>query len=61
MSDSGGTGFAPGLRQGDPGPLRDEMAGKNDTGQHGIELLDPSSIRSAVFSTACGRGGGVSG
>lgn len=60
MSNSGGTVFARGLRQGDPGPLWDEKAGRNDTEQCASELLDPSAIRSAVFPTARGgRGVGV--
>lgn len=44
MSNSSGTVFAGGLRQGDPGPLWDEMAGGNDTEQCASQLLDPSSI-----------------
>lgn len=54
MSNSGGTVFARGLRQGDPGPLWDEMAGRNDTEQCASELVDPSAIRFAVFPAACG-------
>lgn len=56
MSASSGIVFARGLRQGDPGPQWDEMAGWNDTEQRASEPLDPSSIRFAVFPTACGGG-----
>lgn len=40
MSNSSGTVFAGGLRQGDPGPLGDEMAGGNDAEQCASALVD---------------------
>lgn len=61
MSNSSGTDFARGLRQGDPGPLWDEMVGGNDTEQCASELLDPSSIRFACLSNCVWRQGAGAG
>lgn len=59
MSNSSGTVFVRGLRQGDPWPLWDGMEGGNDMEQCASKLSDPSSIRFAVFPTACGGRGWV--
>lgn len=60
MSNSSGTVFVQGLRQGDPWPLWDEMTGGNKTEHCASELLELSSIRFAVFPTVClGRKAGA--